>query len=373
MSDNGGFPSGKVVFLGVEGSGKSSLTVALTNYLRKKEKFGWSLRPENKEAYTFSARVAKRFEKGEMPAQTAQFRHLRWSLCYQHNAQRILDVLDFPGEVYRLAFLDPDDDPNPKSLRTKQQAHAAEIKALMNYLRNADQVFVLFNIDDAKNLETKDENIDAVWVTVQTMKVLSRLGTHPEITLLITKADQLKKSGESTMDADELIWKYVPIINQHFSRVTKLLVSSVDAENKHYGLRPLIELLLKKTALYQIAAPQWKKLKRDMQENISSIIDYGQLSYAAKAFSWIFDDAGGFTDDNEEWRRYRGAKNACGTKASAKDLKLMLDSAVYESEKAVIRKRLGEIEGGRRALIILCVSIVVVLCVLLIVGDMFAW
>ena len=48
---------GKVVFLGVEGAGKSVLTAALARYFEERKEHGWSLRPENKEAFTFSTRM----------------------------------------------------------------------------------------------------------------------------------------------------------------------------------------------------------------------------------------------------------------------------------------------------------------------------
>ena len=59
---------GKVVFLGVEGSGKSVLTVALASYLSEHEDIGWSLRPENKEAFIFSERMPKRFAAAGLPS-----------------------------------------------------------------------------------------------------------------------------------------------------------------------------------------------------------------------------------------------------------------------------------------------------------------
>ncbi len=102
-----------------------------------------------------------------------------------------MEVLDYPGEIYRLAFLDPAEDPDPATLRAKQKAHESEILELMGFLKDADQVFVLFNIDDAKNLDADNANIDAVWVTMSSIKILSSLENAPELTLLITQADRV--------------------------------------------------------------------------------------------------------------------------------------------------------------------------------------
>lgn len=68
----------KILFLGVEGSGKSTLTAAFVAYLSKHAEWGWSLRPENKEAFAFSSQMIPKFVAGELPGQTARFRRLRW-------------------------------------------------------------------------------------------------------------------------------------------------------------------------------------------------------------------------------------------------------------------------------------------------------
>ena len=164
---------GKVVFLGVEGAGKTLLTAALVRYFEAHYgEWGWSLRPENKEAFAFSTRMPMRMNAGELPAQTARFRHLEWSLCYNDNPKRSHIVLDYPGEVYRLAFLDPEDDPDPDGLQAKQKTHAEEIAELLKFLRGAEEVYLLFNIEDSKALEESNVNIDAVWTTVEALRIL---------------------------------------------------------------------------------------------------------------------------------------------------------------------------------------------------------
>lgn len=93
QDDNNGLAAGKVVFLGVEGAGKSCLTTALVHYFSVHADRGWTLRPENKAAFAFSVRQPAKFAAGERPMQTANFHHLRWSLCYRETPCRTLDVL----------------------------------------------------------------------------------------------------------------------------------------------------------------------------------------------------------------------------------------------------------------------------------------
>lgn len=292
---------GNVIFLGVEGAGKSSLTAALATYFSECKEHGWSLRPENKEAFTFSTRMPKRFAGGEFPAQTANFRHLQWSICYKDEPQRTLDVLDYPGEIYRLAFLDPSDDTNPVNLQARQQAHASEIRELMGFLKHADQVFVLFNINDAKNLDTDNANIDAVWVTFSAIKILSSLENKPDLTLLITQADRLADEGETIEDVDAIVDKYLPIIGQRFKGLKKLVLSAKDYNNAQYGLLPLATALLTNTELYKIAVPKWAECVKEINNGMTdkwtfdrALDKYNQLSLSAEAFEWVSSAAKDF-------------------------------------------------------------------------------
>jgi len=275
-----------------KGPGKSCLTAALASYFEAHAENGWTLRPENKEAFAFSMRMPKRLAAGELPAQTARFRHLRWSLCYKEEPQRTLDVLDYPGEVYRLAFLDPEDDPNPDALKARQTAHADEIRELMTFAKDADQIFVLFNLSDAKNLDTDDQNIDAVWVTVQTLKILGSLKSAPQLTLLVTQADRLVGEGEDVGDSAALLRKYAPIIMKHCKDVKAMPISSLDAENEGFGLLAMVRMLLEKTALYATAKPKWEALKQkaDCGEMILRE-EWTQLIPSAAMFSWISETA----------------------------------------------------------------------------------
>ncbi len=199
--------------------------------------------------------MPKRFADGVFPAQTATFRHLQWSICYKDEPQQTLDVLDYPGEIYRLAFLDPSDDTNPVNLQARQQAHASEICELMGFLKRADQVFILFNISDAKNLDTNNENIDAVWVTFSAIKILSSLENKPDLTMLITQADRLADEGETVENAEALVGKYLPLIGQRFKGLKKIVISAKDYNSEQYGLLPLVSALLMNTERYKTAEP----------------------------------------------------------------------------------------------------------------------
>lgn len=308
---------GKVVFLGVEGAGKSTLTAALATYFKKHEERGWSLRPENKAAFAFLERMLKRFESGESPAQTATFRQFRWSICYKNVSQRELEVLDYPGEIYRLAFLDPTDDPDPEGLRARQKAHEREIRELLGFLKSADQVFVLFNIDDAKNLETDNASIDAVWITMQSIKILSSLRNSPELTLLVTQADRLVQAGEDVNDAESLVVKYLPLISQRFKNLKKILLSARDYENARVGVLPLVVSLLRRTALYRGSISRVEKCLDGLRKGDVAFSECEELADAAAACAWfsepfaeLYSEFGGSEKGVKEFREIRAKADA---------------------------------------------------------------
>ena len=350
----------KVVFLGVEGAGKSTLTAALATYFKEHEERGWSLMPENKEAFAFLERMPKRLAAGELPAQTATFRHLRWSICYKDEPQRTLEVLDYPGEIYRLAFLDPADDSEPATLRTKQKAHESEIRELMGFLRDADQVFVLFNIDDSKNLEADNANIDAVWVTMSSIKILSSLENAPELTLLITQADRLAQEGEPVDDVEQLVQQHSPLIARKFKNLKKLLVSATDYNNERFGLLPLVSSLLVKTQLYQLALPHWDTCLKKLKNGEDALDEYDKLAVSAKAFDWFSNMAAVFTEPNEAWmkfvKEFRAVKKECqnicstinGRSAQIDALEKLRNTVHFEGIRNHLDKRIAEMKRGWR-------------------------
>lgn len=367
---------GKVVFLGVEGAGKSVLTAALAGYLDKRKDHCWSLRPENKEAFTFSTRMPKLLDGGELPAQTATFRHLRWSICYQDLPQRTLEVLDYPGEIYRLAFLDPADDSNPDDLRAKQKAHAADIRELMGFLKEADQVFVLFNINDAKNLETDNTNIDAVWVTMSAIRILSSLENMPDLTLLITQADRLEKEGEPVGNADKIVAKYLPLIAQRFKELDKRMISALDYNNALYGLLPLVASLLEKTELYQKQVSQWELFRKILRLGRMDEKEYSGLLAWAKTFEWFSEEAASFLKLREEVEELLDVKKHCqeideqerGHKAKIAALQALQQEARFDSSRehldGVIRGKKADHTGNQIGAFVL----ITVLGILVIMG-----
>ena len=188
---------GKVTFLGVEGSGKTVLAGALVHAFKKLKDKGWYLRPDSRESYRFLMEQVPKLERGELPSQTSSLKKLEWTITLNGEDVRKLDVLDYPGEIYRLAFLDAEDDSNPEEFKEKVAAHKEEVDEFLGHLVDSDTFFVLFNLDDALDQEQNPKNLDAVWVTNACLRYLRRLSGHPRVHFLLTQADRFKKKMTS--------------------------------------------------------------------------------------------------------------------------------------------------------------------------------
>ena len=229
---------GQVTFLGVEGSGKTVLTMALAQVFRRHEKDGWTMVPESREAFRFQSMLPQTWTPDALPHQTTSLKYLPWSIRYNGEEQQKLDVLDYPGELYRLAFLDASDDPDPVGFNERVTAHRNEINELLSYLSQSEQIFVLFNLADAISPEANPENLDAIWVTNACLDYLHRLPSKPRITLLLT---QFGRYTESPSDTPVFFMqKYLNLIIRNFPQLDVIGVESFADENSSYGINHVV-------------------------------------------------------------------------------------------------------------------------------------
>ena len=121
---------GKVVFLGVEDSGKTTLAMALTKAFARHADEGWYLRPEGRGAYNFATIAPGDFATDGFPAQTSAAREMTWKISRDDVDKGDIQILDYPGEIYRLAFLTAEDEADPDAFRARGgergRAHRAQ-------------------------------------------------------------------------------------------------------------------------------------------------------------------------------------------------------------------------------------------------------
>ena len=231
---------GNITFLGVEGSGKTVLTMALVNAFKAHEHEGWFLRPETRGAFRFLEQVPSELKEGTLPHQTTSLRHLAWSVVKDGEHQQTLDVLDYPGEVYRLAFLNAEDEADPEAFRARVQAHQAEIKALLGHLFQSEHIFVLFNIVDSRDLAGNAKNLDAVWVTNACLDYLHRLPHKPRITLLLTQIDKYVDLEQYELDPKVYYTHHLPLIAHNFPQLDVCAVAALGAADSTFGIDAIL-------------------------------------------------------------------------------------------------------------------------------------
>ena len=236
---------GNITFLGVEGSGKTVLTMALVNLFKAHEAEGWFLRPETRSAFRFVEQVPPVLEPGSLPHQTTELRHLAMSVVKDGEVQRVFDILDYPGEIYRLAFLDAKDDPDPATFQARVEVNQEEIRALLGHLQGSDRVYVLFNLADAQDLAHNAQNLDAVWVTNACLDYLHRLPSRPEIALLLTQIDLYGNLNNPNLNPRRIAQQALPLITRNFPNLTIQAVSALGPASGPFGADKIVAECLK--------------------------------------------------------------------------------------------------------------------------------
>ncbi|MBQ6926073.1 MAG: hypothetical protein IJQ73_15660 [Kiritimatiellae bacterium] len=229
---------GKTVFLGVEGSGKTTLMMALAKEFERRKADGFYLKPLSRDSFRFLKMLPEKIGEGTFPHQTASLRDLTWEIEENGVAVGELSVLDYPGEIYRLAFLDAKDEPDPESFRQKVTANKTEIDALLNAVKAAGNIYVLFNLADAEDLGGNARNLDAVWVTNACLHLLKRLESKPAIEILLTQADKYESIGINTASFS---LDSIDLIGHDHADVPWSFISAAATHESGYGIDKLIK------------------------------------------------------------------------------------------------------------------------------------
>lgn len=279
---------GNVTFLGVEGSGKTVLTMALVNAFKAHEAEGWYLRPETRGAFRFLSQVPENVSGNSLPHQTTSLRQLQWSVVYQDEVQRTLDILDYPGEVYRLAFLDAKDDPDPDGFRERVVANKEEINALLSHLIDSNQVFVLFNLADAEDVAGNGANLDAVWVTNACLDYLHRLPSHPQITLLLTQIDRYIDFETQELSPKVFVEHHLPLIAHNFPKLDVCAVSAIGKAETAFGVSEILLRCLTDTPTVSVLLSNLQTTRKALDTTLQTAIqslDYANVRMAKRAFT----------------------------------------------------------------------------------------
>ena len=224
---------GNVVFLGVEGSGKTTLAMALAKAFARHADEGWYLRPEGRGAYNFATVAPDDFAVDGFPAQTSAAREMTWTIQRDGADVGGIRILDYPGEIYRLAFLNAEDEADPDAFRARVAANAEELDVLKGAIEEAENLYVLFNLQDALDLRGDDANRSAVWVTNECLKRLKALPAKPRVTLVFTQVDRYQTE-------DDFLHSFTPaeldLIGHDHPDVDWMMVSVLVPPGSEFGI-----------------------------------------------------------------------------------------------------------------------------------------
>ncbi len=213
---------GKVAIVGVEGSGKTVLMGALCECYKRGSKDEPYLMPENQAAFMFMERVPHllRVER-RWPEATSvsSLRAMRWTLRLGADVLEEIEMLDYPGELYRLAFGE----------RTKEESdgHRTELNEFLEHLTSADTLIVLLNLGDIQGLGANARNAETVWITRGIFDFAGKLTNLKHKALVFTQADRHEAALKAAGGAEGVYANQLPMLKTLFPDLKVIAVSAV--------------------------------------------------------------------------------------------------------------------------------------------------
>jgi formylglycine-generating enzyme required for sulfatase activity len=175
----------KVSIVGVEGSGKTVLMASLSECYGTISGDEPYLMPENQSACLCMHQVAPRLRVDrEWPGATGidALRTMKWTLRHGQTVLKTIEMLDYPGELYRLAFGE----------RTAEEAASrrAELDEFLENLADADTLIVLFNLADLGRQGDNARSAETAWITRGIFDYAAKLPNLKRRHLVFTQADR---------------------------------------------------------------------------------------------------------------------------------------------------------------------------------------
>ena len=294
----------KVAIVGVEGSGKTVMLAGLGELYSRPDDKGYFLAPKDFNTSAYVAELMERLRSGSWPAATADdaFQGLEWTLRRRSDVGgRPTDIcelscLDFPGEVYRKAFVETTD--------RRSEEMQRKVEALWNYIERADSLIVLVNLGDVIVRGLADRRVhESIWVTSAILEqaLKERPGkTIPKAAIVLSQADSYAATIEACGGAKGALDKYLPNVYNSFGWLDVFAAYAVDKTCldddgnllpapgfTNEGLRPIMDWLLdRKIKIERVRETDTNKkdrltfsswLLRQMQNLLITIIIMGLL------------------------------------------------------------------------------------------------
>lgn len=198
----------KVAIVGVEGSGKTVLMAALGEMYGQASHDSLYLMPENQAAFSFMTRIPHKMRvEHQWPEATAieSMKYLKWTVRIGTEVLTELEMLDYPGELYRMAFGDRKED--------EIEGTKAQIHEFLEHLVTADFLIVLLNLKDAMDVGANARNNETVWLTRGIFDYAQKLPNIKNRLLVFTQADRYREILEGPGGAKAVQEKHLPMLS----------------------------------------------------------------------------------------------------------------------------------------------------------------
>lgn len=234
-----------MLFIGVEGSGKTVLNMALAKVFAGHPEDGLRLKPESHASFRFLEHLpASLYAVPQPPEQPDRFLSMPWSVCRGQETLLQLDIPECPAELFRLAFQTPEDTPDPSGFAARVAERADETSQLLALVEGASRVFVLFDPSRMREGDKDAKQLDAVWATNACLRYIISRPYPPSVCLLLTHADRDPAAGN---DFRAILRERLPLLADNYPDLPGLAVSSVKPDDPDYGLQPLLFQMLAET------------------------------------------------------------------------------------------------------------------------------
>lgn len=198
----------RIAIVGVEGSGKTVLMAALADMFGKPSEDALYLMPENQASFSFMTQIPHKMkEEHQWPSATAieSMKHLKWTVRMGKQILSEIEMLDYPGELYRIAFGDRKEE---EIAPYREQVHE-----FLGHLVEADTLIVLLNLKDAMDIGANAKNTETVWLTRSIFDYAKKMPNIKKQMLLFSQADRYPEqlTGEGGLVAAKE--KYMPMLH----------------------------------------------------------------------------------------------------------------------------------------------------------------
>ena len=252
----------KVAIVGVEGSGKTVMLAGLGELYSRPDARGYFLAPKDFNTSAYVAELMGRLRAGAWPAATADdvFQGLEWTLRRRADVAGVrptdiceLSCLDFPGEVYRKAFVE--------TTARRSEEMQRKVESLWNYIERADSLIILVNLGDVITHGLTDRRVhESIWVTSAILEqaLKERPGRIlPKTAIVLSQADNYEATIKACGGPKGALEKYLPQVYNSYDWLDIFAAYAIDKTRLNddgvlvpdpsfttEGLRPIMDWLL---------------------------------------------------------------------------------------------------------------------------------